>query len=142
MPDSSQHAAELIRVAVLPSGAFGVLKIDGRCQCVTLERTYEVLSEGSPRQVTKIPEGKYLCRRTVYHRGGYETYEVTGVVGHDRLLIHSGNKELDSEGCILVGQRYESGGPVPLILDSRLAHTRLMHALDGAAEFLLTVRNA
>ncbi len=90
---------ELIRVAVRPEGACGVLLEDGLPFAVTLERTFE-------GNLVKIPPGRYECKPTHFYRGKYPTYEVTGVEGHSRLLFHIGNLETDSDGCILVGQRY------------------------------------
>ena len=142
MPDSTQHAAELIRVAVLPDGAFGVLVLDGRPFCVTLERTQSVESEGLTRQTTVIPDGHYVCQRTWFVRGAYETFEIMGVQGHSRLLFHVGNVETDSQGCVLLGTRYEAAGPRPMILDSRTAHTRFMSALSDVNAFPITVRTA
>jgi hypothetical protein len=52
-----------------------------------------------------IPAGDYVLERTIYYRHGYETFEVVGVPGRSRILIHPGNTEEDTEGCILVGLR-------------------------------------
>lgn len=130
-------------MAVAPEGAFGVLLIDGvPAGPVCLERTYPV-AESYPRgpQFVKIPPGRYLCRRTVYYTGGYDTYEIAGVAGHSRLLFHAGNEELDSEGCILVGERFGWLGVRPAILQSRSGFREFMRLLAGRRAFELEVRS-
>lgn len=133
---------ELVRVAVAPQGAFGVILVDGLpAGPVTLERTFPVI-ESRPLgpQIVKIPRGRYRCVRTWYNRGGYETFEVTGVIGHSRLLFHSGNVELDSEGCILVGRRFGYLGGFLAVLDSHDGYRDFMHLVGGRPTFDLLVR--
>lgn len=134
---------ELVRVAVQPEGAFGVLLMDGLPFLLTLERTYPVI-DAKPRgpQFTKIPRGRYRCERTYYYRGGHETFEVTGVVGHSRLLFHRGNTESDSEGCILLGRTFGPVSGQQGVLDSRWAFDQFMRVNRDRADFDLEVRNA
>jgi hypothetical protein len=124
---------DLVRVTVIDEGAFGVLLRAGRPLCLTCERTYE-------NGKVKIPAGEYICRRTVYHRAGYQTFEVTGVQGHSRLLFHIGNTEADSEGCILVGSRFGRLNDKPAVIESARAFADLMWSLYGVPAFTLRVR--
>lgn len=132
---------ELVRFAIVLKGAFGVLLVDGApCGPITLERTYPVdptLPWGEQRLLIPSSPRPYRCLRTIFHRGGYETFEVTGVEGHSRLLFHYGNTEEDSDGCILVGLRYSPFAPG--ILDSRRGHELFMSILHGQGAFDLTV---
>ena len=125
---------ELIRVAVLPEGAFGVLKVHGRPVALALERTYENLE-------VKIPAGAWRCAPTTYHKGGYATWEIL-VPGHSRLLFHRGNYEADSEGCILVGRAFEG----TWLSGSRAGFGAFEHEVTGPdgerREFTLEVRDA
>jgi hypothetical protein len=133
---------ELVRVSVVPEGAFSVVLIDGVPPgLVTLERTYAT-DELRPRgpQYVKIPAGHYVCRRTRFERGGYDTYEVTGVIGHDRLLFHRGNVEADSEGCILLGQRFGLVGGTAGVLESTIAFAVFMSLVGYRQSFELSVR--
>jgi hypothetical protein len=113
-------------------GAFGVL-LAGSILPLSLGRTYPK-DDADPRgeQFVKIPPGRYVCRRTYFHRGGFDTYEVTGVEGHSRLLFHKGNVEADSEGCILVGQRFDQWGR-PAVLESALAFSVFMRLTADAS---------
>lgn len=134
---------ELVRVAVAPEGAFGVLLSGGvPLGPVTLERTYP-LSMTSPYgpQFVKIPAGHYLCRPTTFWHGGYKTFEVTGVLGHDRLLFHKLNTETESEGCIGIGQRFGTLGGIPAVLQSNLGFAQFLQAVPPSG-FGLRVRQA
>lgn len=121
-PQPGPLAMELLRVSVIPDGAFGVLLVDRIPFALTLERTYDG-PDGA--QTTKIPVGKWPCRRTYFHRGGYDTYEVL-VPGHSRLLFHRGNLETDSEGCILVGLRLGMVQGHPAIFDGAAGLERFL----------------
>ena len=134
----------MVRVSVQPEGAFGVLLRDGiPFGPVSCERTYP-LADSTPRgpQFVKIPPGRYRCVKTRYHKGKYDTFEVTGVTGHSRLLFHLGNSELDSEGCILLGQRFGMDRGTPKVLQSGLAFGEFMSSMGYRAAFDLEVRNA
>ena len=135
---------ELVRVAISEAGCFGVLVHRGvPLGQVTLERTWPIAeSEPSGAQLVKIPAGKYVCKRTHFIRGGYDTYEVTGVVGHSRLLFHRGNHERDSDGCILVGQKFGSRFMAPGVEMSALGFGEFMTWTDGRESFELEVRGA
>jgi hypothetical protein len=117
---------ELVRVRVAPAGAFGVLVAEHHPIAVTLEPTW-ALPDAPAVQSVKIPVGRYLCRRSWFHRGAYETFEVV-VPGHSRLLFHRGNVEEDSEGCILVGRRFNP--EAPRILESVLGFADFMRWAD------------
>lgn len=134
---------ELVRVAVAPQGAFGVLLSEGvPLGPVTLERTYP-LSDQVPNgpQFVKIPVGVYLCKPTFFVNGGYTTFEITGVLGHDRLLFHIFNIESQSKGCVGVGQRFGRLDGVPAVLQSSLGFDQFLQAVPSAG-FRLRVRQA
>ena len=91
----------------------GSLYIDDELQCYTLEdghRDIKVAGE------TRIPAGEYsLIDRQ--HGGFYDRYknlgewhagmiEVKNVKGFSNILIHRGNTDDDTAGCILVGRNY------------------------------------
>jgi hypothetical protein len=129
---------ELVRLAVVPDGAFGILKVDGLPWLATLERTYPI---SGVLQLVKIPAGTWTCKRTEFNRGGYDTFEVTGVPGHSRLLFHIGNSETDSEGCILLGRRFGALQGHWSVFDSRLAFYEFMGRFTAKDEFTLRVRH-
>jgi hypothetical protein len=127
---------DLIRVSPKnTAGAFGVLLQERDPFAVTLERTYDWTGR---LRLVKIPPGHWPCRRTYYYRGGYDTYEIK-VPGHTRLLFHRGNVENDSEGCVLVGQRFGVLRGQPAILASTAGFLEFMRRTRGQPTFVLHV---
>jgi hypothetical protein len=128
-----------VRVAVRFDGAFGVLLDRGAPFAVSCERTYGLGTTAAP--IVKIPAGTYTCMATHFAGGGYDTFEVTGVKGHDRLLFHRGNTGADSDGCILVGEYFGQIGGVPAVMLSQMAFTAFMRRLSGRSSFTLEVKS-
>lgn len=114
-------------------GVFGdLISESGDLSLLTLEHSYGLLP--------KVPKGEYVCKRTVWHKKGIPTFEITGVPNATRILFHTGNLEQDSEGCVLLGlSRTESTDGVTKIGSSKDAHKRFMEHLNGVDEFPLTV---
>ncbi len=90
------------RFAESKDGTFGHFEIADESVFDTLEE------EGldNQRNISRIPAGTYLCKRTIYHKHGFGTFEITGVPDRDRILFHPGNTEEDTQGCVLVGQGF------------------------------------
>lgn len=131
----------LQRILIIPEGAWGMLVWQGRPLLLTLERTYDDGQRGT--QTLKIPPGDYTLRRSWYNRGAYNTWQIIGglVTAERRILIHKGNWEDHSEGCVLVGMGLLATGPRPGISYSAEAHQRLMSATTGVDQVQLTVIN-
>lgn len=134
---------ELVRVAIRAEGCFGVILIDHLpAGLVTLERTYAVdPADPCGAQYVKIPSGRYRCVATRFERGGYDTFEVTGVIGHSRLLFHRLNFEGESEGCIGIGLRSGWIGAKPVILNSREGFAEFIRLTNGRRSFDLIVKD-
>ena len=136
----------LVRELVTEDGVFGRLAVAG-LDLYTLEDDWR---ENAPGQ-SCIPAGSYTLRRTIYVKHNYETFEVTGVPGRSRILIHPGNTEEDTMGCILLGLRRgrmlvradEDSGQRRLekqgVLGSREAFRQFMDAMDGIEEATLLI---
>lgn len=94
----------------------GMLMINGKFAAYTLEdeaRTVKVKSE------TRIPTGRYKVelRKEGGHHARYSTkfpgihkgmLHVTNVPGFEWILIHIGNTDKDTDGCLLVGDQSTS----------------------------------
>ncbi|WP_419787316.1 DUF5675 family protein [Pseudodesulfovibrio sp.] len=93
--------AELIRLEKSEEGTFGVLKLDGQVYCVTLEPE----DRDNAQNVSCIPEGTYRCERVASPRFG-NTFEITGVPDRSHILLHPGNVEDDTHGCVLLGRQF------------------------------------
>jgi hypothetical protein len=89
---------ELKTIAVRDDGCFSVMLWDGRPCLVSVERTFD---NGLP----VIGGGAFDCRRSRYHKGGYETFEII-VPGHTRVLFHKGALEEHSLACVIVGESF------------------------------------
>lgn len=107
----------------------GLLFIDGKFECHTIEdeqRTLKVHSE------TAIPNGTYEIKlRTegkfhqnysgkfpLFHKG---MLHVTNVPGFEYILIHIGNDDDDTAGCLLVGR----GAGYDSIIESTIAYEKM-----------------
>lgn len=119
----------LKRVAKRPTYTIGKLYIDGVYFCDTLEdkdrgltqlmSLKEVKSKKVPSQ-TAIPTGTYevsvsvvsprFSKKAVYQKiCKGRVPRLLNVPGYDGVLIHIGNTDKDSAGCILVGKNSAVG---------------------------------
>lgn len=133
----------LKRIAMNGHGAFGVL-IYGGCGpegsgvpfALTIERPWL----DNQKRLSCIPSGSYVCRRVDSPKFG-DTFEVTGVQGRSHILFHTGNVMEDSEGCILVGEQFETLGGRPAVLSSKKGFREFMERLEGVEAFTLHIIN-
>lgn len=138
---------ELLRRTQTPDGTFGVLSLGGTPLVFTCEDDWLENAKGQ----SCIPAGEYILRPTIFQRHNLATWEVTGVPNRSRILVHPGNTEEDSEGCILVGTEF---GKLPIAVDedtgakhvikqgvvhSREAFAKFMAALNGHAAVRLII---
>ena len=110
-----------------PKRTHGDLFIGDQWQCYTLE---DVVREKKILGETAIPAGRYeviINQSTRFKRQLPLLLKVPNFVG---VRIHSGNTEVDTEGCILVGQ----GREVTRITNSRDALEDLMTEIEGAIQ--------
>ena len=128
----------LLRTDRTPDGTFGLLRTRN-LELHTCEDDWLENVKGK----SCIPDRVYTIRRTIFMKHGYETFEVTGVPNRSRILIHPGNTEEDTQGCILVGMRRgtvvvpvdEDTGAQNVekqaVVASQEAFRRLMRVLEG-----------
>ena len=130
-----------------PNYTIGVLSIDGERFCETLEdvdrdltstMTVEQIKAIKKPNETAIPTGTYKItldtfsprfgNKSFYKKvsGGKlpRTLNIQGFVG---VLIHCGNTNLDTSGCILVGRNLEVGQ----VLKSQETFEKLYKILKG-----------
>ena len=126
-------------------GTYGVL-IENRIplNIRTLERPWKDNAKG----LSCIPEGRYIVKRDVTPKHGL-TWHVLDVPGRDMILIHTGNTEVDVEGCILLG--IECGSMAaedpdtgkteyqPAVFRSKEAQSNFDFAFANEDEFTLNV---
>lgn len=140
----------LKRVAKRPTYTIGWLYVDGVKFCDTIEDKDRGLTQSMPvaeikkRKVysqTAIPTGTYtISMNTVSPKYSKRDFykklcngkvpRLLNVPGYDGVLIHVGNTERDTAGCILVGQNTSVGK----VLNSQVTFTRLYKVLKDAAD--------
>ena len=126
---------DLIRVASLKSGTFGVLKCDG----IPFAVSAELPDRNNERNVSCIPVGVYSCKRVNTPSHG-STFEVMAVKGRSAILFHVGNIPLkDSEGCILVGEQFEELQGKDAVLSSRKGFNEFIEKTSKVDEFTLSI---
>lgn len=126
--------AELMRLETGAEGTFGVLRLDGKVFCVTLEPP----DRDNVANVSCIPEGRYVCRRVESLRFG-DTFEVTDVPGRTHILLHPGNVTDDTQGCVLLGRQFGLLRGDRAVLNSSRTFADFMEQCGDAEEFDFTV---
>jgi hypothetical protein len=124
----------LQRVSSNKEETLGLLYIDGVLQAATLEdekRAVKVAAE------TRIQEGEYLLalRKVGGHHDKYTKMfpklhkgmlELQSVPNFQYILIHIGNDDDDTAGCILVGEKFYVNGSGRMVLEnSTLAYQKV-----------------
>lgn len=115
------------RIAFLENVTFGVILDEGIPFALTLERGWK----DNQRNISCIPQGKYLCKKIISPRFG-STYEVILVPGRSAILFHSGNISDDTHGCIILGEQYEYLYGKEAVLYSRKAFKEFLIRTKGA----------
>lgn len=131
----------LIREPSTADATFGVLFVDGRFECFTLE---DIIRQPGEKVfgATAIPEGTYRVIVSMSPRFRRRLPLLLSVPGFDGIRIHPGNHPRETEGCILVGLRRSVASSE--VLESRLAFNPLLEKLEAASaagEVWLTIIN-
>jgi len=120
----------LIRVERTEDGIIGILTIDGKVECFTLQPDEADIH-------FSISVGNYLCKR--FHGRKYsDTFEIV-VPGHSALLFHILNREDESEGCVGVGKEVGYLNGKRAILNSAWAFEQFMKKMGSDTEFNLVI---
>lgn len=120
----------------------GDLFVDEAFECHTLE---DVVRENNIKVwgATAIPAGTYRIVVNISPRFGKRMPRLCAVPGFDGILIHKGNKNEDTHGCILVGNTIANED---LITHSTAAYDalfpRLQAAYDAGEELTITIHSA
>lgn len=137
----------LKRIARKSTYTIGKLSIDGVYFCDTLEDTDRGLRQDMPlaviratkrKGITAIPTGRYrvtlgvqspkFSKKAIYQFCNGYLPRLINVPGYEGVLIHVGNTDKDTEGCLLVGRNTQVGK----VLESRKTFIALYDRLLGA----------
>lgn len=133
-----------------PNYTIGILSIDGKRFCETLEDTDRGLRDSmsigqikslKKPHITAIPTGVYEVNlNTVSPKFGSRSFykevckgkvpRLLNVKGFDGILIHAGNKAEDTDGCILVGQNKVVGQ----VINSQATFRKLYKILSNSKD--------
>ena len=133
-----------------PNYTIGILSIDGKRFCETLEDTDRGLRDSmsigqikslKKPHITAIPTGVYEVNlNTVSPKFGSRSFykevckgkvpRLLNVKGFDGILIHAGNKAEDTDGCILVGQNKVVGQ----VINSQVTFRELYKILSNSKD--------
>jgi Family of unknown function (DUF5675) len=128
---------KLVRNKYTKDGVFGtIFGEDGQQIAVSLEHSYLY----GTTLTAKVKHGEYTCLRHAPNRLPYETFELENVPDFQGkpvtgVLIHCGNFDKNSEGCILVGETVSG----TMITNSKITFKTLMDLQIGVDSFTLTI---
>jgi len=91
----------LKRISCQPKQTLGILYVDGKEVCKTLELPWK----DNARNISCVPEGEYnvVKRNSPKYKNHFH---LTNVPNRDWILIHQGNFYTHIRGCILVGKTH------------------------------------
>jgi len=100
--------------------------------CKTLENPWL----NNHPNISCIPNGRYIVKK--YSSTKYpDVWELQAVEGRSKILIHQGNIEKHTQGCILVGDKFGFLKDQPAVLNSRTALDKLRSIFPK--EFVLNI---
>lgn len=127
------------RTATGPQGTFGVLHFENIPFAVTLEPEWmDNRPMTEDQQGSCIPAGEYYCKRVKSPRWG-NTFEITNVPYRTHILFHKGNVHGNSDGCVLVAEKFEELNGKAAILDSAGGFNEFLGLLSLDDVFRLVV---
>lgn len=107
----------------------GKLYVDGTYFCDTLEdKVRNLPTEHKVAGATAIPAGRYDVTVNRSPRFGRDLPRLLNVPYFDGVLIHRGNTDADTAGCILVGENKVKGR----VINSTSYEVRLVTTLKTA----------
>jgi len=116
-----------------------MISIDGEFECFGLEDEYRLTKVAKE---TRIPQGIYKVgvrtvggfnyryqRKFNFHKG---MLHIEDVPGFEWILIHIGNTDENTDGCLLVGSGANTHGEIT-VQNSRIAYQALYNKVIDAA---------
>jgi hypothetical protein len=108
--------------------------MDGEIFCVTLENPWK---KNVPK-ISCIPIGLYKVERKLSPRWG-DSFQVMDVDGRTHIVIHNGNVEANTLGCILLGRTFGELDGEPAVLISKPTVKKFMEKMKGIDSFSLKI---
>lgn len=130
---------EVKRIAKKNTYTIGKMYINGKYYCDTLEDKDRGISQSTPLSTIKsikvagstaIPTGIYKVIVNMSPKFKRNLPRLLNVPGFEGILIHRGNTDKDSAGCILVGENKVVGR----VINSTKYETELVSLLQATKE--------
>lgn len=130
---------EVKRIAKRDTYTIGKMYIDGKYFCDTLEDKDRGISQDTPLSTIKsikipgstaIPTGTYKVIVNMSPKFKRNLPRLLNVPGFEGILIHRGNTDKDSAGCILVGENKVVGK----VINSTQYEVKLVDMLQSSKE--------
>ena len=129
---------ELLRVENTKDHTIGVLRI--KDTQIEIARTMEDAWKDNARNISCIPQGVYKVIRHTSPKYG-NCFMVSNVPNRDYILIHAGNYDTDTEGCILLGESVATNvAGKRMVTNSKVTVGKFMNLMREVSEFTLTVK--
>ena len=126
----------LRRIAKKPTYTIGKLYVDGAYFCDTIEdRVRDLPRESKVYGQTAIPAGTYKVIVNMSPKFKRLLPRLLNVPYFDGILIHRGNTEKDSAGCIIVGENKVVGK----VINSTGYEQRLVELLKNEKDIQIEV---
>ena len=101
MNDSPLKVFFIKRFSDCDYATFGILCESIFPFAVTLEDAWK----NNQQNISCIPIGEYTCKR--YSSEKYpDVWQIMNVIGRDKILLHWGNKDEDTQGCPLIAEKF------------------------------------
>ena len=130
---------EVKRIAKKSTYTIGRMYIEGKYFCDTLEDKDRLLTQNTPLSTimsvkmpgsTAIPTGTYKVIVNMSPKFKRNLPRLIDVPGFEGILIHRGNTDKDSAGCILVGENKIVGK----VINSTVYEKKLVNILQNTKE--------
>lgn len=119
---------EILRRESSLFGTFGVLSINKRIFCLTLEPPWRM----NQRNISCIPAGQYEAIRIDSPSHG-DTFRVQDVPNRAYINFHPGYTVTDTEGCILLGES---------VIKLKAAQRQLANSGKTFEQFMLAMQDS
>jgi len=116
-------------------GVFGVLLINSEIFCVTLE-PHDFANKPN---ISCIPSGQYECERIVSPKVG-ATYEICNIPDRDDVLFHAGNVIKDTEGCVILAEKFGKLRGDRAVLNSGKTFLNFLNVMLPYKQFKLRIK--
>lgn len=127
---------KLKRVSATKIGVFGVLCYYTPDGYIPFLKTFEDPWMDNKQFISCIPTGAYLCKRFNSPKFG-NVFQVDNVANREKILIHKGNNQNHTEGCILLGSEFTQTG----VSDSKNAFELFMSMVKSYDTFHLDIQD-